>query len=142
MVKPEDNCQQARSGKLSLPILQEYLCIGNYHLIIVAFDEVFRTAIIFQIIRRQESKNYSWVLFLNPMNPYLWMMLGLHSVFLVIVMRIFWWYYNRSKSTLNRKGKMPLIQEQVQHYLTMCSSYMGGGCGVMPHDDKSAIKEG
>ena len=142
MVKPEDDCPQACCGGLSIPILQKYLCIGDYHFILLTSDKVFRTSTMFQIIRRQESENYSWILFLNPMNRYLWMMLGLHSLFLVVIVWSFWWCYNRKmSSTSGQKEKMPSIQEQAQHYLAVCSSYLGGSSGAMPHDDKSALKE-
>ena len=94
----------------------------------------------FQIIRRQESQIYSWILFFNPMDRYIWLMLVLHSLFLVVIMRLFGWYYNRI-SKLREKSIMGNILEQMKHYLAMCSSYFGGSCGSMPHDDKSALKE-
>lgn len=101
----------------------------------------FNITIIFQIIRKHESQIYSWILFLNPMDQYLWIMLVLHSLFLVVILWSFWWYYNRT-SEQKEKSIMQSIQEQVQHYLTMCSSYLGRSCGSMPHDNKSSIKEG
>ena len=99
-------------------------------------------SIIFQVIRRQESQIYSWILFLSPMNQSLWIGLVVHSLFVLVILWSFWRHYSRSSSVQRAKSIMQLIQEQIQHYLTMCSSYLGRSCGPMPHDHKSSVKVG
>lgn len=105
--------------------------------------KVLRNSISFQMIKRHESENYSWTLFLNPMNQYLWIMLGLHSIFLAVILQLFWCYFKKNvRSNSEQMEEVPPFHKQVQHHITMCSSYLGQSCGAMPYDDKSAIKEG
>ena len=95
-----------------------------------------------QVIKRHEEENNAWYLFLRPLNMELWMALTLHSLILIMTLRLFWCYYNRKMNGGQDVSIRKIVFGTFKYYLILSSSYLGKGYANMPHTKESTVKVG
>ena len=93
-----------------------------------------------QVIRRQDKERSDWGLFVKPFSKYLWTTLVLHSLVIVVILKLFWWRFNRLMSQQTKMTKMERGMETVKYYLMISSAYMGRSYNGMQHDTRTSIK--
>ena len=72
------------------------------------------------------------------MSEMLWLIIVIHAIFMVIVVRLFWWHHDKTelqKISWNvRATKIPM------DFFVFLSSNLGKSCHMIRHEDKSTIK--
>ena len=81
----------------------------------------------------------AWSLFIKPLSTQLWAALALHSLFLIIILRVMWLYYDRLLM-VKIASIMEYGCEAVQYWIVLSASYLGIGFTKMPHNRQSAVK--
>ena len=69
----------------------------------------------------------------------LWAALALHSLILIVILRIVWCHYDR-KMPVNSAAVVECGVETIQYYIMLSATYLGNGLTQMPHNGKFVTK--
>ena len=91
-----------------------------------------------QVINKNDNEILDWRLFLDPMSEMLWLVIVFHAIFLVFVLRLFWWYHD--KTGLQNNIRIQNFLKLLQDFFVFFSSNLGRSYPMTKHEDKSTIK--
>ena len=70
----------------------------------------------------------------------LWAALTLHSLILIVILRILWWHYDRKMPGVNNASIVECGFKTIQYYVMLCAAYLGNGYAQMPHNRQFVTK--
>ena len=82
----------------------------------------------------------TWSLFIKPLSMQLWAALALHSLILIVILRILWFHYDRKMPVVNSPSIVECGIETIQHYIMLSATYLGNGYTQMPHGRQFVTK--
>ena len=82
----------------------------------------------------------AWSLFIKPLSMQLWAALTLHSLILIVILRILWWHYDRKMPGVNNASIVECGFKTIQYYVMLCAAYLGNGYAQMPHNRQFVTK--